>query len=222
LSEAKGRVKRDHKGFLAASAVLVWLAAFQAPCAHADEAPPPPSEESRGKSVAKFVAGGIVGFAAHEAGHVGFDLAFDAHPGVKGIRYAGIPFFAITHRHNLPRRQEFAISSAGFWMQHASSEWLLSRHPRLHWEHAPWDKGGFAFDVLTSAMYAGAALTRSGPYERDTRGMAASLGVDEHWIGAMVLAPAALDTYRYYHPSAGWAKWTSRAVKVGLVLLVLK
>jgi hypothetical protein len=52
--------------------------------------------------------------------------------------------------------------------------------------------------------------------------MAASLGLDEAWVGAMLLAPALLDGYRYYHPRSGWAKWTARGCKVALVLLVLK
>jgi hypothetical protein len=55
--------------------------------------------------------------------------------------------------------------------------------------------------------------------------MAATLGpggVDERWIGALVLAPAALDAYRYYRPGSRWAVWTSRAVKLGLVLLVMR
>lgn len=46
--------------------------------------------------------------------------------------------------------------------------------------------------------------------------------MDERWIGAMVLAPAVLDSIRYIDPEAKWALWTSRAAKVGLVLLVLR
>ena len=30
----------------------------------------------------------------------------------------------------------------------------------------------------------------------------------------MILAPAVLDGWRYFHPDAKWAVWTSRAVKV--------
>ncbi len=153
-----------------------------------------------------------------------FDLLFDARPGLKRVDYGGIPFFAITHR-PVSRRREFAISSAGFWTQHAIDEWLLSSRPRLRRDHAPFLKGMLAFNVLASAAYAGAALTRTGPPERDTRGVAISAapgGIDERWIGALLLAPAALDTYRYFRPNARWAAWTSRAVKVGMVLLVLR
>ena len=52
--------------------------------------------------------------------------------------------------------------------------------------------------------------------------MAESIGVSEPAIGAMVLAPAVLDAIRYFNPDARWAKWASRAAKVGSVLLVVK
>jgi hypothetical protein len=38
----------------------------------------------------------------------------------------------------------------------------------------------------------------------------------------MVLAPALLDTWRYFHPHAKWARWTSRGVKIGMVVLVVR
>lgn len=135
--------------------------------------------------------------------------------------FHGIPFFAITHRSG-SLRQEFAISSAGFWVQHAGDEWLLSRRPMLRRERAPLAKGMLAFNLLASAAYAGAAFAKTGPVERDTRGIAAGARIDERWVGAVVLAPAVLDAWRYYHPRSKWAVWTSRGVKVGMVLLVLR
>ena len=47
--------------------------------------------------------------------------------------------------------------------------------------------------------------------------MASSRRIDERWIGAIVLAPALLDIYRYFNPDARWATWTSRGVKMGSV-----
>jgi len=52
--------------------------------------------------------------------------------------------------------------------------------------------------------------------------MSSSAGIDEPWIGALVLTPAALDAWRYFYPDAKWAVWASRVAKVGMVLLVLK
>lgn len=170
----------------------------------------------------KFLAGAAAGLALHETGHLIFDAAFDASPGIKGVRFGPFPFFAITHRGDLSRRREFVISSAGFWMQELSNEWLLTTRPGLRDAHAPLEKGLLAFNVLNSTGYALVAFARAGPFERDTRGMAASVKVDERAIGAMVLAPAVLDAVRYFRPDASWAKWASRAVKAGSVLLVMK
>jgi hypothetical protein len=150
------------------------------------------------------------------------DFAFGETPGIRKVDFHGIPFFAITHNSGLPRHREFTISSAGFWAQHAGNELILSRRPGLRHESAPMTKGLFAFNVLASVAYAGAAFAKTGPEERDTRGMADSSRLDERWIGAMLLAPALLDAWRYFHPDARWAAWTSRGVKVGMVVLVVR
>jgi hypothetical protein len=149
------------------------------------------------------------------------DEAFGASPGVRKISAGFIPFFAITHNQVSPVR-EFAISSAGFWVQHATSEVLLGRRPDLRHEHAPAAKGLLAFNVLTSVMYAGTAFARRGPLERDTRGMAVSARVAEPWIGVSLLVPATLDGARYFQPRTPWLRWTSRAAKIGGALLIVK
>jgi hypothetical protein len=114
------------------------------------------------------------------------------------------------------------VSSAGFWVQEATNEWLLTRRPRLRGEHAPLAKGVFAFNVLNSIGYSAVAFAKAGPSERDTRGMAIGSGVDERAIGAIVLAPALIDAYRYFRPESRWAMWASRIAKAGSVLLVMK
>ena len=130
----------------------------------------------------QFFAGAALGLGLHESGHLVLDEAFGAHPGVRKVSAGFIPFFAITHEPVSPLK-EFTISSAGFWVQHAGSEILLMRRPNLRDEHAPFAKGLLAFNVLTSVMYAGAAFARTGPAERDTRGMAVSADIAEPWIG---------------------------------------
>jgi hypothetical protein len=184
-------------------------------------AAPSGMDERRVSDIVKFVAGSGEAFIEHEASHVLFDEMFDAHPYVKAVHLGPVPFFAIAHDQQSPRR-EFIITSAGFWTQEATSEWLLTRRPNLRDEHAPFVKGAFAFDLLTSMGYGVVALFRAGPFERDTRGMAQSIGVDERAIGVMVMAPAILDAFRYFNPGARWAVWASRAVKGGSVLLVVK
>lgn len=179
-------------------------------------------DDPAAKRGALFLAGGAVALGAHESGHLLFDVIFQADPALKKVDFHGIPFFAITPEAPLTPRREFVVSSAGFWVQHATDEWLLTRRPGLRHERDAFAKGVLAFNVLASAAYAGAALARTGPAERDTRGMASGARIDERWIGAMILAPAALDTVRYFHPDARWAVWTSRAVKVGMVFLVFR
>jgi hypothetical protein len=169
-----------------------------------------------------LLVGGVVGLAAHESGHLFFDVVFDAHPGVKRVEFSGIPFFAVTHDAGLPPRQEFTISSAGFWVQEATNEWLLTKRPRLRFEGEPFAKGVFAFNIGASVMYSVAAFAKIGPPERDTRGMADSSRIDERWIGAVVLLPAVFDAWRYLDPDARLPVWLSRGAKIGGVLLVLR
>jgi hypothetical protein len=170
----------------------------------------------------KFLAGGALGLAVHESGHLVFDVIFGADANIHKVTFGPFPFFAITHRSDVSPRREFAISSAGFWMQDLGSEWLLTTRPALRSEHAPVAKGLLAFNVLNSTGYAFVAFARAGPFERDTRGIGESIGVDERAIGALILAPAVFDAIRYFSPDARWARWASRAVKVGSVLLVVK
>ena len=202
-----------------AIAVLLVLAGapFSAFAQDPQAPTPPPSAPPSKVTIAKFLAGAALSLGLHESGHAGMALVFDAHPGVKGVSFGPIPFFAITHRDVSPAR-EYAISAAGFWMQAASSEWILTRRPDLRHQQAPVAKGVLAFHVLASTAYAIAAVAEIGPYERDTRSMAASLRSNEGWVGAMVIAPAALDLWRYRHPGSRWARWASRAAKVGMVL----
>ena len=169
-----------------------------------------------------FLAGAAVAFGAHESGHLLFDGLFGAHPGVKKVDFHGIPFFAITHDPGLSRRREFTIDSAGFWVQEGGDEWILTTRPALRDRHAPFLKGMMAFNVLASVAYAGAAFARTGPFERDTRGMAESLGWKEPVVGALILAPALLDVVRYYERNPKWAMWASRGAKAFSVVLILR
>jgi hypothetical protein len=201
---------------------VVCLLLIGAPAARAQEASPP-APESRVRSTAFFLTGAFSGLVAHEAGHVIAGLAFDAHPRTKRIDYGFIPFFAIDHD-QVTRRQEFVIASAGFWVQHATSEWILTARPNLAAERGPFLKGMLAFNLAASAVYSVAAFGRFGPPERDTRGMAITVGDDgipEPVIGLLVLAPAALDGYRYLKPHATWAKWASRGAKIAGVALTI-
>jgi hypothetical protein len=206
-------------GLAALGATLVLGNVAPASAQTADN-PSATATDSTAADVGKFLGGAAVGLLTHEAGHLLFDVAFDARPGVGRVDFHGIPFFAITHRSDLSPKREYLVSSAGFHVQHLENEILLRKD--LRHADAPFGKGMLAFNVITSAAYAGAAFAKTGPYERDTRGMADSVRVNERIMGVLILAPALLDTWRYLHPDAKRAAWTSRGFKVGLVLMVFR
>jgi len=181
-----------------------------------------PNEHRTTSATAGFLAGAAVGLAAHESGHLLFDGIFDAHPGIAKVSFHGLPFFAITHKSGLTRRRELVVDSAGFWVQEGTNELILTRRPNLRHERAPVVKGIFAFNVAASIAYAGAAFARTGPVERDTRGMADSLRWKEPYVGVLILIPAALDAVRYFHPDAKWATWGSRAAKIAGVVVIAR
>ena len=187
-----------------------------------DPSPSPPPDGSNVQAAAKFLLGGAAGLLVHESGHLLANVSFGAKPYFHRIEFHGIPFFAIGHREPFSPVREFVISSAGFWVQHAGNEWILTRRPQLRRERAPFTKGVLAFNVLASVAYAGAAFGRTGPAERDTRGMAIGARIDERWIGALILTPAVLDAWRYFEPEARWARWMARGAKVGIVLVTIR
>jgi hypothetical protein len=195
-----------------AAAMLILLAAT----------PAFTQEQSPVSKFGRVILGGAAGLGLHEAGHLVADWAFEEKVKIKKVDYRGIPFFALSHAPDLSPRREYVVSSAGLWTQYLYSEQILTHHPNLKNEESPFRKGMLAFHVVTSLVYSGAAFGKTGPVERDTRGMASSRRIDERWIGAIVLAPALLDMYRYFNPDARWATWTSRGVKMGSVVLVLK
>lgn len=194
--------------------VLILLSLFADPAAA--------QQQSAGARFGRVLLGGAAGLAIHESGHLVANWAFDEKVIVKKVNYKGIPFFALSHAPDLSPRREYVVSSAGFWAQYLYSEQILTHHANLKDEQSPLRKGLLTFHVVTSLVYAGAAFGKTGPTERDTRGMASSRRISERWIGVMVLAPALLDAYRYFHPDARWAAWASRGTKMGGVLLVLK
>jgi hypothetical protein len=201
-------------------AILVAIRPGFADAQAVGEPAPHPNEQAAVATV-KFLSGAAAALAMHEGGHLVFDAAFDAQPTVTRVHLGAIPFFAIAHRGDLSNRREFVISSAGFWVQEATNEWLLAHSPPVR-QRGAFVKGVFAFNVLTSIGYAAVAFAHAGPPERDTRGIATSIGVDERVVAAFVLAPAVLDGVRYFNGNVAWARWASRAAKAASVLLVVK
>jgi hypothetical protein len=200
----------------------VWLSSAPAAAQTPGDPPPAAATPDAGPNVLAFLAGAGVGLVVHEGGHFVFDEIFDARPRVIPVHFGPVPFFAVSPQGPLSPRQLFTVTSAGFWTQSLTSEWLLTRQRDLRHARAPLATGLFAFNVLTSIGYAAVAFAGRGPVERDTKGMAQGLGVSERTVGLLMLSPAALDAYRYFRPDSAWARWASRVAKAASVVLVVK
>ncbi|RZP29368.1 hypothetical protein EVA25_01675 [bacterium] len=179
-------------------------------------------DEHGGCELCRGLFGVGLGFGLHEGGHLLTNTLFQSDPYVKPVKGAGIPFFAISHRKVLPSWQEAVVASSGLWTQFALAETILTRAPDLRRQRAPIQKGLLAFHVGLSLLYGVAGLGHWGPPERDTRGIAQNLGVNERWVGAVVLAPGLLDAYRYYRAAPRWVRWGSRIAKLALAAPFLK
>jgi len=169
-----------------------------------------------------FLTGAFLGFLGHETGHLIANAAEDTHPHFKGVEFGPIPFFTIEPGRPLSNREHYITASAGFNAQYAISEWLLMEHPNLKEEDEPLLKGLGTFNVALGVGYAITGFAGYGPDERDTKGMADSLGWSEESVSAMILAPALLDYYRYEHPDEKWAKHASRLCKLLILGLALE
>lgn len=165
----------------------------------------------------RFFEGALAAFVGHESGHFIANYSVGSDPYLRGVHYGPIPFFTIEPGRYLDRHEHYITASAGFNAQNLIDEWLLTSHPNLSKEDDPFLKGIASFNFWLSVGYAATAFAGAGPDERDTKGMADALGWNEKWVGAMILVPAALDTYRYKHPDSKWAVTASRLSKLFII-----
>jgi hypothetical protein len=195
------------------------------------EGPAAQVPSSWGRDLGLGAAGAVSGFLLHESGHLLANLLLGNVPNVHGTRVWGaLPFFVIRpridctgdhctkhngHEFGPGQNGAFFIVTAGFHAQHATDEILLTRTPNLRQRDAPFQKGLLAFNVFLSVFYAAGTFTGLEDPYGDLGGAARRSGMHEAWL-ATVLAPAALDTYRYFVPCTRWAPWVSRASKASL------
>jgi hypothetical protein len=198
------------------------------------ETPPEKPPSSIARTLGLGSLGFVTGFLAHESGHIAMNLMMGNVPAFEGLLVFGfIPFFAITPRidcrgevcttHDGERfaggpRGKYAIVSAGFNVQHLTDEVLLTRRPNLRYEDAPYQKGVLAFNVFLSCMYAFGALTTLQDPHGDMAGMTRLSNVHYVPLTFALLAPAAMDTVRYFLPhTQRWSAWVSRGTKVAFI-----
>lgn len=194
---------------------------------------PPPVRPWQGKPWARTIGlgvlGALTGFVAHESGHIAANLLLGNVPHITGTRVFGwLPFPVISpgihcedgrctdrdgDRFRPGPRGDFFIVTAGFHVQHATDEILLSRQPDLMRRYAPFQKGLLLFNVFLSGMYAVGAYTGLEDPHGDLANAARASGIHSAWLATVLLMPAALDTYRFFAPGVRWAPWASRGSK---------
>lgn len=170
----------------------------------------------------KFFTGAFVGLLGHESGHLIANWSMNTHPFAKSVHYGPIPWFTIEPGRPLTPHEHFITASAGFNAQHIINEYLLTKAPNLRTDDKPFLKGMATFNFWLTMGYAATAFAGTGPNERDTKGMADAIGWSEESIGALILVPTVLDTYRYKHPDAKWARTASRLSKLFIIGLAAK
>jgi hypothetical protein len=163
-----------------------------------------------------LLAGAATGFVTHETGHLVTDYILDTHPTFERVKTGPFPFFAIQPHHLTPQKR-YATAMAGLATQGLYSEIILGVDPRIREHRHPFLKGMLAFHVALSVGYAVTAFVGAGPPQSDVNSMARGSGWPVWAIGLMALAPAALDTYRYFVPGSCWAPQVSIASKFSLV-----
>jgi hypothetical protein len=213
--------------------LLTFLVAVDAPClAGGARHPEPPSLAAQ---AGLYVAGGLAAFAAHESGHLAANFVLHNRPRIVPVWGFGfVPFFAISpelacdqetcrradgHIFRAGRRGKFAIVTAGFEVQHVTSEIILTLDQHLRRHRSPFLKGWLTFNIGLSVAYALASVLNIEDSHGDAGGAAALSHMPRALMAAWLVAPAALDAYRYLQNDSPWAPWLSRGLKVGFVSL---
>lgn len=193
-----------------------------------------PEPRSLGRRVGIGLGGVVTAFLAHELGHISANLMLGNKPRFEGLLVWGFaPFFAVSpdidcvgdhctkrdgSAFSAGRRGKYFIVTNGFHVQHITDELILSLEPELRFREAPFRKGMLLFNVFLSCFYAAGAWTGLEDPHGDLGGAARLAGFDEVALSFALLAPAALDTYRYFRPSSvKWAPWVSRGAKAAFL-----
>ena len=236
----------SHSGAWPAMAAAAWLVAspalavdLETPVALADPAPGgiPEFTDVTPASVALTAAGFVTAFVVHEACHGVANLAMANVPTLEPVRFLGfLPFFAVSPNIQCrdgtclrrggepfqpgPPGYAFIVSS-GILCQEITNEIILTEHPRIRYESAPFLKGMLLFNLATSVAYGIANLAGIEPPQGDLHALDTIGGIPHGVFAAVVLGTAALDVARYFLPDVGWLPWVSRGSKVVTVGLVV-
>jgi hypothetical protein len=99
-------------------------------------------------------------------------------------------------------------------VQNIGSEAILSVHPGLLYEKAPYLKGMLWMNMILSIGYSTASLIGTEDPHGDIYGAAQHSQFPHQLVAGVVLANGALDILRYLIPDTEWLPWLSRTSKV--------
>lgn len=180
-----------------------------------------------------YAFGALSAFAAHESGHLLVNAILGNQPRfvlIKGFDF--IPFVAISPElscndqgctqadgtaFSSGRSGMYAISTAGFTVQHIGSEIILTADPYLHYHEKPWQKGFLTFNIALSIGYAVSSLLNIEESHGDAGGAAQVSGIAKPWFGTLLILPAIMDTLRFIYPDWVILPWLSRTGKSAMV-----
>ncbi len=159
---------------------LAWRRSAGGAGAGARRPATPPKSSSVAADAAKFFGGAALALGMHESGHLVLDVAFDAtrrsSASASGrFRFSPSRIVPACRRgaNSRSRRRDSGCRSA-------TSEWLFAKHPGSQARARAAREGDAGVQRARVGRLCGEPRSRkSGPFERDTRGMAASIGVDE-------------------------------------------
>ena len=196
-------------------------------------APAPPSTTAASStdplSLLLFAAGALSGLTLHELGHVTTNLAYGNVPVLSPVSYLKvIPYFVIdprlSYRNGLWYKADgsvfkaggrgyYVINMAGFMVQNLGSEIILTTHPDLRDEHAPFAKGLLFMNIGLSLGYSTASFLGLEDPHGDISGGSRHTYYPSGLIAGMVFTTGALDLLRYIFPDSEMLPWLGRSAK---------
>lgn len=189
-------------------ALCLWLVLSSVLCTGPARAAPPEHDYRRVSDWALLAAGAAIGFVAHEAGHLTFDLAVGNEPEFRRVELGPFPFFAIAPTQPTSDNSRYTMAMMGFLVEAAYTEGIFARNPELRYHHRPLLEGMLAFHVALDFGYAFTGFLGVGPAESDVNTMARAAGIPSWAMGMMLFTPLVFDVLRYVRPDTRrWSMW---------------
>jgi hypothetical protein len=116
------------------------------------------------------------------------------------------------------QRRHALIAYSGILFQNLANEYLLTKDPYLIDRDDPFKKGMFWGNIIVPGFY---TFQGYDDPNSDLKLLQQDLGWDRWAINTMVLAPLAIDLYRYYHPEKKKLRRYARIAKILPVLIIL-